>query len=358
MADWQGVRDMSTDSLLCRFSLSSNEIYAADRLRDEARSQPLQVPVVQFGEVGATPPAPAKAALMGAPGEAMRRDTTLPPLTLCDPNLLQPHFNKPEPNGKDANPGEHRAEPNGTGSAPKEETTSDPLVNKLTREAIVIGGGIGEGIFYGMANLPEKLPQIGTSVAIGAALSALSKTGKLGAVVAFTAGAYFTSRYILNTINDHERWNKFGAAVSDTWNTNEHTVRNMHDVASTAGEFTFDTGLSMAAGYVGYKNPYLAELLIKVIKLPVPVPIGTPPPVSPAFLSATMLMDIVPPRYHDIDYHRSGNISTWSFDINLQGSIQRNTQPRENISPEVRILTDEKAKPARKKQLNNQQAPD
>lgn len=171
---------------------------------------------------------------------------------------------------------------------------NDPVINKIMREAVVLGGGLGEGIFYGLANLPEKLPKIAASVAIGAALNAISKTGTMGTAAAFIVGGYFTSRFILNTINDTERWGKFGAAVSDTWHSNKNTLKNMHTVAETGGEFAFDTGLSMAAGYMGYTNKTLADLVLKVIKLPLP---ASPTAIPPILINVQMALDIVPPIY-------------------------------------------------------------
>jgi hypothetical protein len=48
----------------------------------------------------------------------------------------------------------------------------------------------------------------------------------------------------------------------------------------------------MASGYVGYNNKALGELILGVIKLPIPAPLETPMP--PAFLGAAMYMDVVP----------------------------------------------------------------
>jgi hypothetical protein len=175
---------------------------------------------------------------------------------------------------------------------PTPDDTSESKTSKVLRESLVLGGGLGRSVVYGLASLPQRLPEIGASMAIGAALSTLSKVGGLGTAATFVVGAYFTSKFIVNAINDKARWNKFGAAVTDTWNTNQHIMKDIRDVSDSGGNFAFDTGLSMASGYVGYNNKALGELILGVIKLPIPAPLETPMP--PAFLGAAMYMDVVP----------------------------------------------------------------
>jgi hypothetical protein len=172
-------------------------------------------------------------------------------------------------------------------------------ISKVLREGVVLGGGLGRSVLYGMASLPQRLPEIGASMAIGAALSTLSKTGSLGAAATFVVGAYFTSRFVLNAIHDTPRWNKFGAAVADAWHSDQHIMKDLIDVSDSGGNFAFDTGLSMASGYVGFKNKALGDLIISVIKLPVPIPaVAT---MSPALMTAGMYMDIVPPPFFSHD---------------------------------------------------------
>jgi hypothetical protein len=165
-------------------------------------------------------------------------------------------------------------------------------ITKVAREGLVLGAGLGRSMLYGMANLPQRLPEIGTSMAIGASLSVISKTGAGGAAATFVVGCYFTSRFILNAINDTDRWNKFGAAVNDTWHSNQRIGKNIRDVSDTGGDFAFNTGLSMASGYVGFKNKALGDLIISVIKLPIPMPAEVPIPAT--ILGASIFMDIVP----------------------------------------------------------------
>lgn len=169
--------------------------------------------------------------------------------------------------------------------------TDESKAIKIAREGLVLGGGLSRSMLYGLANLPQKLPEIGTSMAIGAALNVLSKSGTMGAAATLVVGGYFTSRYILNAINDTERWNRFGAAVTDTWHSSQNMGKNIRDVSETGGNFAFDTGVSMASGYVGYKNKALGELILSVIKLPVPVPAVVLPP---ALSTATMYMAVFP----------------------------------------------------------------
>jgi hypothetical protein len=168
--------------------------------------------------------------------------------------------------------------------------------NKVGRETVVIGGGLGKSFLYGMASLPERVPQIASSVAIGASLSTISKAGELGTAATIVVGAYFTSKFIVNAINDTPRWNKLSTAVSDTWNSNQHLMKNLNDASDSGGNFAFDTSLSYASGYIGYKNEALAELILKVIKLPLPVPAGIPPkfPLTPALIGAAPYLASVP----------------------------------------------------------------
>ncbi|MBX9723083.1 MAG: hypothetical protein K2X81_16900, partial [Candidatus Obscuribacterales bacterium] len=105
--------------------------------------------------------------------------------------------------------------PDDPGGLLKHDPNIENWVSKTIREGAVIGGGVGESFFYGVANLPDHLPAIGTSIIIGGTLAAMTKTGKLGAAAAMVAGAYFTSRFVLDTIHDHRRWHKFGEAVED-----------------------------------------------------------------------------------------------------------------------------------------------
>ena len=48
----------------------------------------------------------------------------------------------------------------------------------------------------------------------------------------------------------------------------------------------------MASGYVGFKNKALGDLIISVIKLPIPMPAEVPIPAT--ILGASIFMDIVP----------------------------------------------------------------
>jgi len=176
-------------------------------------------------------------------------------------------------------------------STPNDTTESE--ASKIAREGLVMGGALGRSFLYGMASLPQRIPEIGASLAIGAALSTLSKAGSMGAAATFVVGAYFTSKFLVNAINDTARWNKFGAAVTDTWHTNQHKMKNLRDMSDSGGNFAFDTSLSMASGYVGYNNKALGELILSVIKLPIPLP-PAEVPLPPAFMGATMYMDVVP----------------------------------------------------------------
>lgn len=186
----------------------------------------------------------------------------------------------------------------------KRSGADDPLYEKFGRTALVIGGGLGESVLYGMANLPRRWSELATSAAFGASLSALTKTGKIGNGAALIAGAYFTSRFIVNAIEDRERWTRFGAAVSDSWKSDENLWRNMHEVSNTGGNFAFDMGISMGAGYLGYTNKQVADLLLQIFRFPVPLPGPMPPmpnapqprnPFFPQVGTVGMLMQIAPP---------------------------------------------------------------
>lgn len=203
-------------------------------------------------------------------------------------------------------------------SNPAMETYS----SKIGREALVLGGGVGQSFFYGIANLPDHIPQITSGVLIGGTLGAIAKQGKIGAAAAIVIGAYFTSRFVLDTINDGKRWRKFGDAVEDTWHSSDNFWKNMHTVRDTAGNYTFDTSLSMASSYVGYKNPQLGEWILGLLRVPPIVPAATPP-FSPAVTAAGFAMDIMPPSgfYREYDDKTPFAPSSWTFDIH--GSLRR-----------------------------------
>lgn len=189
-------------------------------------------------------------------------------------------------------------------------TAADPLSSKVGRELLVVGGGVGESFLYGIANVHRRLPEIGTSMAIGAGLSAITKSGQAGAAAAGLVGVYFAARFLANAVNDTERWDRAYNALTDTWNSSEHTTRNMHEFSLTAGNFAFDTTLSMGAGYIGYTNKPLADLIFQILRFPVPMPTpipntpgGGPGPRAPeprfplpGFGPVPMLLEIAPPQ--------------------------------------------------------------
>ncbi len=192
---------------------------------------------------------------------------------------------------------------------------------KLKREAFVIGGGVGQSFFYGIANLPDHIPQIASSIVIGGTLAAMSKAGKLGAATSLVIGTYFTSRFVLDTLHDHRRWEKFSDAVKDTWHSDEHTWKNLHIVRNTLGNYTFDTSLSLASGYIGYKNPKLGEWLLTVLKIPPIVP-NTPPPFNPRLATTSMYLSIMPPAG---TYDRYGDRYNggWQLDVKYGPRLSR-----------------------------------
>ena len=165
------------------------------------------------------------------------------------------------------------------GAAPS-ESDSESVAKKLGREALLMGGTIGESIVNGLYHLPEKIPQLGESLAIGAGLNALSQLGTPGRVAAWVAGAALTTRFLVNTYNDKERWSQAADAVTDTWNSNLHLRKNIDKLSNSAGSFAFDTATFAGASYLGYSNPTLGNGIISVLRLPVPTiplaPIAVP----------------------------------------------------------------------------------
>ncbi len=242
------------------------------------------------------------------------------------PGQPRPPFTPPDNSGKQ---GEHKIpQPPGgpvlpnPGDVLKTDPNSETYASKISREAMMIGGGIGLSVFDGIANLPEHIPQIASSIVIGGTLAAMSKTGRLGTGAALVVGAYFTTRFVLDTLNDKERWCRFSNAVEDTWKSDANFRKNLITTKETLGDYTFDTGLSLASGYVGYKNPKLGEYILSILRVP---PIGprTPPPFNPRIATTTMYMAIMPPAGF---YRNYGDRSPfggpgWSFDIH--GEIRR-----------------------------------
>jgi hypothetical protein len=187
------------------------------------------------------------------------------------------------------------------------EVDSESTAKKVGRETAVLGLGLGRSVLYGMASLPSRAGDLATSVGIGASLSTLAKTSEFGAAATLFVGAYFTSRFIVSTINDTGRWSKFSDAVSDTWHSGKNFGKDIKDVSDTGGNFAFDTALSYGAGYLGYKNKALADIILGGLKIPLPAP-GIPPkmPLSPELMGASMYLSIAPPpmlyHHHYQDY--------------------------------------------------------
>ena len=268
------------------------------------------------------------------------------PLPWSDPRVPLPWEKDQVPAGTDNNktstPGTDSNKPNTPGTTKPGDTQNpqtppefpkpgDVLKNnpaletnatKIYRESLVIGGGVGQSFFYGIANLPEHLPQIGSGIVIGGTLAAMTKTGKLGAAAALVVGAYFTSRFILDTVNDHKRWSKFNEAVQDTWTSDANFYKNMHKVRDSLGNYAFDTSLSVASSYVGYKNPQLGEYILSILRVPPIVP-NTPPPFTPAWSTLGLATNIMPPAgfYREYDDRTPWAGSSWKFD--LHGSLRR-----------------------------------
>lgn len=280
-----------------------------DRLRDEVfermkkdalstQSSPIEMKDWSSG-FNQKPPGPWKIPPVGPP-----KDTTPVPL--------------PVP----GTPGPDKPPLPDPGDVLKNNPGNETTATKLTREALVIGGGVGQSFFYGIANLPEHIPQIASSIVIGGTLAAMSKTGKLGAAASLVVGAYFASRFVLDTVNDRRRWEVFGDAVKDTWKSDENTYRNMHIVRNTLGNYTFDTSLSVASGYVGYKNPQLGDWILKILRVPPIVP-NTPPPFNPRLAATSMYMSILPPAGF---YEKYGDRSFGGgWDFSIHGHLGRNS---------------------------------
>jgi hypothetical protein len=212
------------------------------------------------------------------------------------------------------------------GDVLKHNPLDETFATKLSREAFVIGGGVGQSFFYGIANLPDHMPQIASSIVMGGTLAAMTKAGKLGAAASLVIGTYFASRFVLDTFHDHRRWSKFSEAVQDTWKSDENTWRNLHVVRNTVGNYAFDTSISMASGYIGYKNPQLGQWILTVLRVPPIVP-NAPPPFSPRLAATSMALSIMPPAgfYDKYGDHSYGG--GWHLDIKLG--------PRNNVLSRV-----------------------
>lgn len=194
--------------------------------------------------------------------------------------------------------------------------------SKLLREGEVIGLAAGKSVLDGFYNIPDKLPQLGESMAIGVGLSALSRMGTEGKVAAYVAGAFFASRFIVNTYNDHERWSKAWSATTDTWQSDQHIRKNINDLSNTAGSWAFDTALFTGAGYLGYNNPALGNSLLGVFRLPIPT-IPVPPLIAP-------IAGLAPPYSHE-NYSSDGSTGSrikYNFGLNLSVDFGRDASQK------------------------------
>lgn len=133
-------------------------------------------------------------------------------------------------------------------AAPKEDTVWDAL----SREAYVIGGGIGDGFAANLhgKNLLERTPEFLASVGIGAGLAlAQGKKGlvKVGAqVVGLSFGVG-----MVKDMTDPERVNGLSTAISDTWDSPANLEHNRAMVKHHAGDFVFDSTVMAAGGIIG-----------------------------------------------------------------------------------------------------------
>jgi len=281
-----------------------------DRLRNEAfeRTKRDAISVAQNGGVNLTPDAywnilPGQSPWDPRPGDPLTDPLPHPP-DLPPPVVGRP----PEGDGDGHKPGDgdgHKpgdgdgSKPGGDGGtsnpSPNPNPIQESMASKIGREALVVTGGLGESFFYNLANLPRHLPEIGTSMVIGATLATISKAGgKLGAAAALVVGGYFTSRFILDTINDHKRWDELDDTLHETWKSNDNLLKHINSVSNTLGDYTFDTAIAVGSSYVGYKNPDLAGLIGAVLRIP-PILPSTPAPFSPALAATSMYLDFMPP---------------------------------------------------------------
>jgi hypothetical protein len=306
--------------LAVKDSASAKPAAADDRLRSEAfeRTKKDAIALTQNGGINLSPDTYANLTRGQHPWE---QRPGVPPAPI--------DIKFPPPNHGPNHGPDHRDHPRPPGDLLRTNPTIETAATKIGREALVIGGGVGESFFYGIANLPSHLPQIGSSIMIGGTLSAITKAGKLGTECAMVIGAYFTTRFILDTINDKKRWDRFGTAVKDTWHSGDNFRKNMTEVRDTFGNYVFDTTLSTASSYVGYNNPQLGELLLGVLRIPPIVP-NTPPPFSPHLMAATRAMSVMPPsgfytRYED---QRPWGTSAWDFDFHGSFGKKQGYEPR------------------------------
>lgn len=195
---------------------------------------------------------------------------------------------------------------------------NDSVAHKLGREAVLVGGTLGESVVNGLYHLPEKIPQLGESLAIGAALNAVSQMGTPGRIAAWVAGAALTTRFVVNTYNDKERWSEAGQALSDTWKSNEHLGKNIDKLSNSAGSFAFDTATFAGASYLGYSNANLGHGILNVLRLPVPAI-----PLAPIALPG-MVLGVAPqlPDFHSTnhnsgDYNNGNNSNSINFKFNV-----------------------------------------
>ncbi len=137
-------------------------------------------------------------------------------------------------------------------SLPATGPKDDSVWSALSREAYVLGGGVGDGFKANMnaQSMIERTPDFVISAGIGAGLAlAQGKKGivKLGAQI---TGLSFAAGFAKD-LTDADRLNGLSTAVSNTWKSPDNLEQNRALVKKHAGDFAFDTTLMMAGGMLG-----------------------------------------------------------------------------------------------------------
>lgn len=122
----------------------------------------------------------------------------------------------------------------------------DGLSQRLSREAQMLGRGVGAAFVQTALHPTGKLPELVSSVAIGSALGVVNRLGAEGKFVAACAGGVMLAKAGYDELTG-ERWSKLASAVKDTWHGGARMERNVAITRDSLGAFLVDTGIGYAA---------------------------------------------------------------------------------------------------------------
>ncbi len=124
------------------------------------------------------------------------------------------------------------------------------VAGSLYREAKMVTLGSWGAVVDTARHPLDKLPELGLSAATGATLGAVSRLGASGRFVSAAVG---TAMFVKCAYDEWRaaRWSQFGAAIKDTWRSEEHMDRNVEIAKNSLGSFLVDSAIGYAGMRIG-----------------------------------------------------------------------------------------------------------